>query len=388
MPSRRGRSGHHQWLSRHPITWSYYFLSVVTGTAITGKGVYDWTSRFDAALGLATVFATYLTPVFACVALGLAHSAGLKEARVLAGWSRDRERLALIATVMVHAMGALAVVVVTAVAASMLDGVRTASPAEVAVPVFRDASRLVLVSVAAIVLAVLVAVDRSAVWAGLASGGIIALHLALQFTPSLVGQLGLKLMWPPTAATAIAESGRNYSAAEGGVAVAAFFACSLLALNRLGGGGVTAPRRLFWTWMSDRTDGSWVPTAIVVVMLVVGGPLALRIATPSVPQEALPSVLLQRSQGDAPEQVAEEFINALQRGQLAEAQTKALSRDFVVALPRHLQIQGTSQSFRLEHLPGLGRAEVAAYLAAGTVTICLLNVRGAWKVRSVGEAEC
>jgi hypothetical protein len=378
------------WLSKHPITSLLYLACLGVGASAVGSKAYDWESSLNAGLGIGTNCATFILPIYLCLAWGLAHDGRVEQSRLLAGWSADTQRLRMLASVC--AVGVGAVLVAVGLAGGLAVVIQDPPPQlGVDIGLTRTGLRLVLVLLGAVVASVVVGFGRPVLAAVCAGSGIVLCHVLIQFTPDVVGQTGLKLLWPFTGATAISEAGANYSTNQGLVATGALFAWVLWALVRLSrwpvGAHVDArtPRARATHLASDPQI---VVLGCLLVVAVVPG--LIRVVLPVVPPSARPSMLLQRSQGGAPEQIAGEFFDDLQRGSVRDAQRRVTSTApaLVENLPRSFFVPGPSQSFQLERLIGIDRAEVTAYLVAGTYQVCMRNQQGIWRIESIGVTRC
>lgn len=377
------------WSGRHPVTPALYVSSALIGLAAIGSSAYSAKSALEAGLGAGMSSATFILPLYLCAAWGLAHDAEVEQCRRLGGRTLDVQRVRMVASVSAIGLGGA----LLAVALAFVAAVIWQDPApslQVETHLVRTGTRLALLLLAVVTLSIIAAYDRSLV-AGLSAGvGILLTHLAVQFTPDIVGQAGLKLIWPPTGATAVSEAGRNYTSTQGLVAMGALLAYVVWAIARLSRSAVhDRPRgnEPIRGWAA----GTGLRQVIVACgLLIVLTPTIIRLGLPTVPPAARPSILLQQSQDQAPDQVAAEFFGDLQNGLLQGARSRVSTSEsaLIENLPRAVFVRGPSQTFQLERLIGIDRAEVTAYLVAGKYLVCLKNSAGTWQIESIGAARC
>lgn len=219
----------------------------------------------------------------------------------------------------------------------------------------RTGTRLALLLLAVVTLSIIAAYDRSLV-AGLSAGvGILLTHLAVQFTPDIVGQAGLKLIWPPTGATVLGSGTELHvdprTCGNGGVTC----------LCRLGYRAAKPIGRPRPPPRMSRQCG-WAAGTGLRQVIVVLWPSSLSSprrssgsGCPMVPPAARPSILLQQSQDQAPDQVAAEFFGDLQNGLLQGARSRVSTSEsaLIENLPRAVFVRGPSQTFQLERLSEL-----------------------------------
>ncbi|MFT4009948.1 MAG: hypothetical protein QM655_07880 [Nocardioidaceae bacterium] len=353
------------------------------------SSAYNARSALVAALGIGINGATFLLPVFLCIAWGLARDAEIEQVRRLAGWRLDTQRLRMVASVNALGLGAVMLAVALAFAIAM-TWQEAQPPVNVDIPLLRTSARFLLVLLAAVTVSIIVAFDRPLLTGTCAGCGILLTHVVVQFAPGIVGQAGLKLIWPFTGATAVSEAGRNYSPIEGLVSTCVLLVVALWAIGCLGRRSA-ASRRTGRSITGRTLSVARVRrVALICALAIAVIPTIVRLTLPIVPPVARPSILLQRSQDEAPDQVTSEFFADLQSGLLENARTRVADSEptLISRLPRTLFVRGPGQTFRLERLIGIDHAEVSAYLVAGNYFICLLNLDGAWQIKSIGLRRC
>ncbi len=380
------------WMLRHRATHGFLLACVALALAESSGTTVTWQGALARALSACVHVAMFVAPVVLALLWGSGVDADLETNRALSGMALGRQRVGAVTTaVIILAMGLLVTGAITF--AGALAGMETPGAGEAPpVDLFRAAWHLLLTCVAVLVLLVVVSHGRESTRAVTGAVLIFACHLLVQFSAGLPGKSVWKEWWPLTGAYIIAESGRNYSPSQAAAAVVALAAWALVAGVRLAARpsrrvdrSNRAPARA--TAPAARAARLVLATVIFVTVTATVGPHAVR----ALPMDSRPSLLLQRADGQAPEQVVSKFFDRYQLGFTREAAAYVVlerRETFVEALPRYLARPSPGQSFTLERMWGVSRADVAAQIRAGRFHVCLTREARAWRITEIDLEPC
>ncbi|MCW2794240.1 MAG: hypothetical protein JWO76_3338 [Nocardioides sp.] len=378
-----------RWTWRLNIVRAYILILAVIGLLSGFDGASTLSSAVAQALAVGRTATLLLGPLVMALLWGVIADSAAEEAMFLAGDSIPRQRVrtavagasVLVAGVAAAALAALPVLLLQLANAPSQDTV-----ADVAWD--RALVHLALTLVATVAVSTALLAGRATVLALLLASVVLLLQVVAFYSASLPASVAWKVLWPGTAAMVVSEVGGNYTRLNATFAALSIAVWCVVAADRLISGRHertrVRPRRV-----SKRSVSSPRPTLGLcltgVVLLVVASAVLPAVAR-SAPMDLRPSLMLQRLDGTAPEQVVGDFFSALANGD-EEAATSYVVRErgdrFVRRLPRLLRAPSYGPRFELAQVDGLRFAQVDAYIAAGVVRVSLVRRDDRWQISDI-----
>lgn len=220
-------------------------------------------------------------------------------------------------------------------------------------------------------------------WQGAVISGVIPLIDLLSGIRQLPGGEFLRRAWPPIAARTLFSEELTSPRVRVVLSIVVAATCIAGALW-----AIHLPTRAHeWVWPVRMRYPR--PETVVAVAIVACAILPVLLSD-VVPPGARPSFLLDRWQGNGPDQVTKSFFHAVWSDRTKDADQLTVDGNYAKALrlSRLLRKPSPNASFVLREISIDGRADVAAYLQTGVAHVCLRKRVDRWQIVSVKATEC
>lgn len=376
------------WMWRSTAVRAYLVVAALIGALSGFDGAYDVSTAVAQALGAARTTVLLVGPLVIGSVWGSAADAGLEESRYLAGFAvHGQRRRILLACVVLMVLGC--VVSVAFSLPMLLVSAATGESADQGIEIFwpQVLTYLTLVVLAVSAATTALCCGRSTVQATTMAGALAGSQALVFYAGTLPASAAWTAMWPGTAAGMVAGVGAGHGPRTALTAAVCLIAWGVAARARLW--IHLPPARETTTETRWNSPTRWRHVACAAVLATVAG-AALPATFRLLPAESQPYLLVQRSDGRAPEQVTESFFDYLAAGEPTRAaRLTAPSRGerFVEELPAMFAARSLDSRFTLQQVHGFREADVSALVAAGELSVSLLRVEDEWRINGIEVAR-